>query len=140
MLDHEVGCRSHNTGCDGDCDCRAFAELDTAKIRVPDRDAAPNREDDVSDRLFDVEKAHVLRVLADCNGNRSEAARRLGIYRSSLQRKLKKYEGTRFNGAARKVSRRNDRSMKAKTSTAFPTTKRGRLTTGHEQLRMLDMH
>ena len=31
MLDHAVGCRSHNTGCDGDCDCRSFAELDAAQ-------------------------------------------------------------------------------------------------------------
>jgi len=30
-------------------------------------------------------------VLYDCNGNVSEAARRLGIYRQSLQRKLRKY-------------------------------------------------
>jgi hypothetical protein len=30
VLDHEVGCRSHNTGYDGDCDCRSFAELDAA--------------------------------------------------------------------------------------------------------------
>lgn len=27
MLHHETGCRSHNTGCDGDCDCRSFVEL-----------------------------------------------------------------------------------------------------------------
>jgi hypothetical protein len=30
VLDHKIGCRSHNTGCDGDCDCRSFAELDAA--------------------------------------------------------------------------------------------------------------
>ena len=33
---------------------------------------------------------HIHRVLADCNGNVSAAARKLGIYRSSLQRRLKK--------------------------------------------------
>ncbi|MEM1226590.1 MAG: response regulator [Planctomycetota bacterium] len=33
---------------------------------------------------------HIHRVLADCNGNISEAARRLGIHRRSLQRKLRK--------------------------------------------------
>jgi two-component system response regulator RegA len=32
-----------------------------------------------------------MRVLADCNNNVSEAARRLGIYRSSLQRRLRKF-------------------------------------------------
>lgn len=33
---------------------------------------------------------HIHRVLADCGGNISEAARRLGIHRRSLQRKLRK--------------------------------------------------
>ena len=40
--------------------------------------------------LAQVEAEHIARVLDDCNGNVSEAARRLGIYRSSLQRKLRK--------------------------------------------------
>jgi len=30
-------------------------------------------------------------VITDCNGNISEAARRLGIFRSSLQRKLRRF-------------------------------------------------
>lgn len=34
---------------------------------------------------------HIQRVLADCGGNISEAARRLGVHRRSLQRKLNKY-------------------------------------------------
>lgn len=41
--------------------------------------------------LARAEWEHISRVLADCNGNVSEAARRLGIYRSSLQRRLRKY-------------------------------------------------
>ena len=40
--------------------------------------------------LADAEAEHIARVLTDCDGNISEAARRLGIYRSSLQRKLRK--------------------------------------------------
>ena len=32
-----------------------------------------------------------MRVMADCNGNVSMAARKLGIYRSSLQRRLRKF-------------------------------------------------
>ena len=44
-----------------------------------------------SERLADVERAHVLRILALAGGNISEAARRLGIFRSSLQRRLRKY-------------------------------------------------
>lgn len=43
--------------------------------------------------LADVEAEHIARVLSDCGGNVSEAARRLGIYRSSLQRKLRKHAG-----------------------------------------------
>src|SRR4051812_28451897 len=33
--------------------------------------------------------SHIARVYADCRGNISETARRLGIYRSSLQRRLR---------------------------------------------------
>ena len=41
--------------------------------------------------LARAEWEHINRVLADCAGNISEAARRLGIHRRSLQRKLQKY-------------------------------------------------
>lgn len=40
--------------------------------------------------LAQAEWEHIHRVLADCSGNISEAARRLGIHRRSLQRKLRK--------------------------------------------------
>ncbi len=40
--------------------------------------------------LARAEWEHIQRVLADCGGNISEAARRLGIHRRSLQRKLHK--------------------------------------------------
>ena len=40
--------------------------------------------------LARVEWEHIQRVLADCGGNISQAARRLGIHRRSLQRKLGK--------------------------------------------------
>jgi two-component system response regulator RegA len=40
--------------------------------------------------LARVEWEHIQRVLADCNGNLSQAARVLGIHRRSLQRKLAK--------------------------------------------------
>lgn len=40
--------------------------------------------------LARVEWEHIQRVLADCRGNISEASRRLGIHRRSLQRKLAK--------------------------------------------------
>lgn len=41
--------------------------------------------------LARVEWEHIQRVLTDCEHNISEAARRLGIHRRSLQRKLAKY-------------------------------------------------
>lgn len=49
----------------------------------------PNLED--TPTLARAEWEHITRVLADCNGNVSLAARRLGIYRSSLQRRLRKF-------------------------------------------------
>jgi two-component system response regulator RegA len=41
--------------------------------------------------LARAEWEHIQRVLGDCDGNISEAARRLGIHRRSLQRKLQKH-------------------------------------------------
>ena len=41
--------------------------------------------------LARVEWEHIQRVLADCGGNVSQAARLLGMHRRSLQRKLSKY-------------------------------------------------
>jgi two-component system response regulator RegA len=40
--------------------------------------------------LARVEWEHIQRVLTDCNGNLSQAARLLGLHRRSLQRKLSK--------------------------------------------------
>jgi two-component system response regulator RegA len=45
--------------------------------------------------LARAEWEHMQRVLQDCEGNVSETARRLGIHRRSLQRKLQKYPPTR---------------------------------------------
>jgi two-component system response regulator RegA len=45
--------------------------------------------------LARVEWEHINRVLADCGGNVSLAARVLGIHRRSLQRKLQKHPSTR---------------------------------------------
>ncbi|MBM3808466.1 MAG: response regulator [Acidimicrobiia bacterium] len=45
--------------------------------------------------LARVEWEYLNRVLTDCDGNVSEAARQLGMHRRSLQRKLSKIPGTR---------------------------------------------
>jgi two-component system response regulator RegA len=59
------------------------------------RDEVPPLEavetDAATPSLARAEWEHLNRVLADAGGNVSEAARRLGIHRRSLQRKLQKY-------------------------------------------------
>jgi len=59
------------------------------------RGAAPPLEPPPSDypapSLARAEWEHISRVLSDCGGSISEAARRLGLHRRSLQRKLQKY-------------------------------------------------
>ena len=41
--------------------------------------------------LEEIEKAVVLQTLEACGGNKSETARRLGVSRKTLHKKLKKY-------------------------------------------------
>lgn len=41
--------------------------------------------------LADMEKVHIEAVLAQCDGNKSETARQLGISRSTLREKMKLY-------------------------------------------------
>lgn len=50
----------------------------------------PPADDGVPATLDEVERNHILGVLRECDGNISEAARRLGLYRRTLQRKLQK--------------------------------------------------
>ena len=74
--------------------------VDTEQIlAVFDRDAgtgsggAAGTEPHVAESapsLARVEYEHIQRILVECGGNISEAARRLGIHRRSLQRKLSK--------------------------------------------------
>lgn len=47
--------------------------------------------DELSRTLADIEKEHVLRVVAACSGNLAAAARVLGIDRSTLVRKLRRW-------------------------------------------------
>jgi len=46
---------------------------------------------DIDMPLDEVEKATILRTLEAVAGNKSEAARRLGITRKTLHKKLKQY-------------------------------------------------
>jgi two-component system response regulator HydG len=55
----------------------------------PGDEKAGEREGDSS--LAEIEKQTILQVLDECGGNKSEAARRLGITRRTLKLKLKKY-------------------------------------------------
>lgn len=56
--------------------------------------AAPELPETVP-TLARVEWEHMQRVISDCDGNISHAARLLGIHRRSLQRKLSKYPPAR---------------------------------------------
>jgi two-component system response regulator RegA len=69
---------------DADDIVAAFARGEAPPLAPPDIEyKAPS--------LARAEWEHINRVLSDCGGNISEAARRLGIHRRSLQRKLQKY-------------------------------------------------
>ncbi len=59
------------------------------KADIPPGEAVPTTYQAPS--LARAEWEHIQRVLADSGGNISEASRRLGIHRRSLQRKLNKY-------------------------------------------------
>jgi two-component system, response regulator RegA len=63
-----------------------LAALGAAETAAPGQPAALS-----TPTLARAEWEHINRVLADCQGNISEAARRLGLHRRSLQRKLAKY-------------------------------------------------
>ncbi len=52
---------------------------------------SPLPTDFAAPSLARAEWEHINRVLSDCGGNISEAARRLGMHRRTLQRKLSKY-------------------------------------------------
>ena len=65
---------------DADQILAAFARDGELPPQVPDNQPT----------LARVEWEHIQRVLSDCGGNISQAARKLGIHRRSLQRKLAK--------------------------------------------------
>jgi two-component system response regulator RegA len=70
-----------------------LAAFDRAEF--PAAPAPSSAEDRAVPSLARVEWEHINRVLADCGGNVSKAARLLGLHRRSLQRKLAKYPVSR---------------------------------------------
>lgn len=54
-------------------------------------DGTSNGNEVETPTLERAEWEHISRVISDCSGNLSLAARRLGVYRSTLQRRLRKY-------------------------------------------------
>ena len=65
----------------------AFDRSGAANLAVDEPDQVPS--------LARVEWEHINRVLADCGGNVSKAARLLNIHRRSLQRKLSRFPSSR---------------------------------------------
>ncbi len=71
---------------DADDIINAFARAEAPPLEPP-----ADGGDYKAPSLARAEWEHINRVLSDAGGNISEAARRLGIHRRSLQRKLQKY-------------------------------------------------
>ncbi len=69
---------------------------DDLSLALPD----PGTSGDVRP-LADVERDYILGVMRTVNGNRAQAARKLGIGTATLYRKLKEYENADGRGAAR---------------------------------------
>lgn len=63
------------------------ADVDDILAAFNPAGSRPEAADQDTPSLARVEWEHIQRVLADCDGNLSEAARRLGMHRRSLQRK-----------------------------------------------------
>jgi two-component system response regulator RegA len=61
----------------------AYRDLNQQPVGKPTPTSVPS--------LARVEWEHIQRVLSDCSGNISQAAKLLGIHRRSLQRKLSKF-------------------------------------------------
>ena len=61
------------------------------ELREQDFSLKPSRSQPAGRTLEEVERAHVLSVIEDCNGNQTLAAEVLDIDRVTLHNKLRKY-------------------------------------------------
>ncbi len=66
----------------------AGTEIRVDELNFP---ASDEQIEEDTQTLSDVERRHILRVLKNCNGNRTDAAKALGLARSTLVLKLKGY-------------------------------------------------
>jgi DNA-binding NtrC family response regulator len=65
-----------------------LADVEAETQRAPDEvEEVPAAAPAAPDRLLELERQHILQILKQTGGNRSEAARRLGIERKTLYRK-----------------------------------------------------
>jgi DNA-binding NtrC family response regulator len=64
-----------------------LADVDAETRRAPETDEGAVPVAAAPDRLLELERQHILQILKQTGGNRSEAARRLGIERKTLYRK-----------------------------------------------------
>jgi transcriptional regulator of acetoin/glycerol metabolism len=70
---------------------RAAIVCDGSVIRRSDLALAPSATAPDSTTLADVEQRAIERAMRETNGNRSQAARQLGISRTQLYGRLRKY-------------------------------------------------
>ncbi len=71
------------------------AEVEDIIAAFESEDLREMEDDTISaPSLARVEWEHISRVLSDCNNNISQAAKKLGIHRRTLQRKLQKFPPT----------------------------------------------
>jgi two-component system, NtrC family, response regulator HydG len=76
-----------------DADELAFPMADQCPSVIAPESSRPQSGQPGSLPLDEVEKRSILEALQAAGGNKSEAARRLGITRKTLRKKLEKYEG-----------------------------------------------
>jgi len=71
-----------------------YIDADELIPLMTDSSVAGSERSDFSDNmsLDEMEKRSILEAINACGGNKSEAARRLGITRKTLRKKLDKYE------------------------------------------------